>query len=148
MEGKVTSELDGSTDTTATEAVNERGAAKAKVVGRADDNRGDRRVTETENGRDSDVADNEPRHTTEAMHRKEGPNIKLNNNINDRDAGTKKKTTNVANLQRGCKITAWTQTQKEVSSKTRERARTDNVSNHYGDKGQVGETCMGHGKAL
>jgi len=76
MEGKVTSELDGSTDTTATEAVNERGAAKAKVVGRADNNRGDRRVTETENGRDSDVADNEPRHTTEAMHRKEEPNIK------------------------------------------------------------------------
>jgi len=61
MEGKVTSELDGSTDTTATEAVNESRAAKAKVVGRADDNRGDRRVTETEteNGRDSDVADNE-----------------------------------------------------------------------------------------
>jgi len=73
------------------------------VVGRADNNRGDRRVTETKNGRDSDVADNEPRHTTEAMHRKEGPNIKLNNN-NDRDAQTKKKT-NVANLQRGCKIT-------------------------------------------
>jgi len=80
MEGEVTSELDGPTDTTATEAVNESGAAKAKVVGRADDNRGDRRGTETENGRDSDVADNEPRHTTEAMHRKEGPNIKLNNN--------------------------------------------------------------------
>jgi len=64
----------------ATEAVNESGAAKAKVAGRADDNRGDRRVTETENGRDSDVADNKPRHTTEAMHRKEGPNITLNNN--------------------------------------------------------------------
>jgi len=62
------------------EAVNESGAAKAKVVGRADDNRSDRRVTETENGRDSDVADNEPRHTTEAMHREEGPNIQLNNN--------------------------------------------------------------------
>ena len=61
--------------------INESGAAKAKVVGRADDNRGDRRGTETENGRDSDVAENEePRHTTEAMHRKEGPNIKLNNN--------------------------------------------------------------------
>ena len=28
------------------------------------DDRGDRRATETENGRDSDVADNEPRHTT------------------------------------------------------------------------------------
>jgi len=82
MEGEVTSELDGPTDTTATEAVNESGAAKAKakVVERADDDRGDRRVTETENGRDSDVADNKPRHTTEAMHRKEGPNIKLNNN--------------------------------------------------------------------
>ena len=80
MEGEVTSELDGLTDTTATEAVNESGEAKAKVVGRADDNRGDRRGTETENGRDSDVADNEPRYTTEAMHRKEGPNIKLNNN--------------------------------------------------------------------
>jgi len=38
-EGEVTSELDGPTDTTATEAVNESGAAKAKVVGRADDNR-------------------------------------------------------------------------------------------------------------
>ena len=80
MKGEVTSELDGPTDTKATEAVNESGAAKAKVVGRADDNRGDRRVTETENGEDSAVADNEPRHTTEAMHRKEGPNIKLNNN--------------------------------------------------------------------
>ena len=32
MEGEVTSELDGPTDTTATEAVNESGAAKAKVV--------------------------------------------------------------------------------------------------------------------
>jgi len=30
-------ELDSPTDTTATEAVNESGAAKAKVVGRADD---------------------------------------------------------------------------------------------------------------
>jgi len=50
------------------------------VVGRADDKRGDRRATETENGRDSDVADNEPRHTTEAMHRKEERNIKLTNN--------------------------------------------------------------------
>jgi len=56
VEGEVTSELDGPTDTTAKEAVKESGAAKAKVVGRADDNRGDRRVTtETENGRDSDV---------------------------------------------------------------------------------------------
>jgi len=63
-EGEITSELDGPT---ATEAVNESGAAKAKVVGRADDNRGDMRATETENGRDSDVADNEPRQTTEAM---------------------------------------------------------------------------------
>jgi len=80
MEDEVTSELDGPTDTTATEAVNESGAAKAKVVGRADDNRGYRRATETENGRDSDVADNEPRHTMEAMHRKEGLNIKLTNN--------------------------------------------------------------------
>jgi len=64
MEGEVTLELDGPTDTTATEAVkvNESGAAKAKVVGWADDNRGDRRATETENGRDSDVADNESRH--------------------------------------------------------------------------------------
>ena len=104
MEGEVTSELDGPTDTTATEAVNESGAAKAKVVGRADDNRGDRRRTETENGRDSDVAENEPRHTMEAMHRKEGPNIKLNNNKRPR-CTEKKKTTNVANLQRGCKIT-------------------------------------------
>jgi len=60
------------------EAVNESGAAK--VVGRADDKRGDRRATETENGRDSDVADNKHGHTTEAMHRKEGPNIKLTNN--------------------------------------------------------------------
>ena len=51
----------------------------------------------------------------------------------------KKKTTNVANLQRGCKITAETHTQKEVSSKTRKRVRTDSVSNHYGDKGQVGD---------
>jgi len=74
------------------------------VVGRADDNRGDRRRTETENGRDSDVAENEPRHTMEAMHRKEGPNIKLNNNKRPR-CTEKKKTTNVANLQRGCKIT-------------------------------------------
>jgi len=49
MEGEVTSELDGPTDTTATEeAVNESGAAKAKVVGRADDNRGDRRATQTD----------------------------------------------------------------------------------------------------
>ena len=64
-------------------------------------------MTETENGRDGDVADNKPRHTTEAMHRKEGPNIKLNNNKQPRyrDAQTKKKTTNVANLRRECKIT-------------------------------------------
>ena len=40
MEGEETSELDGPTDTMATEAVNESGAAKAKVVGWADDNRG------------------------------------------------------------------------------------------------------------
>jgi len=67
-----------------------------------------------------------------------------------RDAQIKKKTTNVANLQRqmGCKITTYTQTQKEVSSTTRKRVRTDSVSNHYGDKGQVGDICMGHGKAL
>jgi len=80
MEGEVTSELDDLTDTTATEAVNETGVAKAKEVGRADDSRGDRRGTETENGRDSDVAENKPRHTTEAMHCKEGPGIKLKNN--------------------------------------------------------------------
>ena len=55
-------------------------------MGRADDNRGDRRAAvETEKGRDSDVADNEPRRprdaaTKEAMHRKEGPNLKLTNN--------------------------------------------------------------------
>jgi len=48
--------------TTATEAVNEVRAA-------TEDNRGDRRKTETKNGRDSDVADNEPRHTKEAMYR-------------------------------------------------------------------------------
>jgi len=104
MEGEVTSKLDAPTDTTATEAVNESGAAQ--VVGRADDNRGDRRSTwtEKENGRESDVADNEPRHTTEAMHRKEEkPNTKLILITNDRDAQTEKKTTNVANnLQRGC----------------------------------------------
>jgi len=50
---------------------------------------------------------------------------------------TEKKRTNVANLQRGCKITTQqTQTQREVSSKTRKRVRvrTDSVSNHYGDK--------------
>ena len=35
MEGEATSELGGPTDTTATEAVNESGAAKAKVVGGA-----------------------------------------------------------------------------------------------------------------
>jgi len=59
-------------------------------VGRADDNRGDRRATETEKGRDSDVdvANNEPRHTKEAMHRKEGPNLKLTDNKRDRDAQT------------------------------------------------------------
>ena len=105
MEGEVTSELDGSTDTTATEAVNESGAAKAKVVGRADDNRGDRRVAETENGRDSDVADNEPKHTTEAMHRKEGPNIKLNNNKRPRCTDKEENNQRSHNLQRGCKIT-------------------------------------------
>jgi len=54
--------------------------------------------TETKNGRDSDVADNEPKHTKEAVHRKEGPNLKLTNITNDRDAKTEKKTTNVANL--------------------------------------------------
>ena len=62
-------------------------------VGRAGDNRGDsRRATETENGRDSDVADNEPRHTTEAMHHKEGPNIKLTNTKRPRCTDRKKKT--------------------------------------------------------
>ena len=101
------------------------------------------RQRETDNGRDSsDVADNEPRRTTEAMHRKEGPNTASLLITNDRDAQTEKKTTNVANLQRqrGCKITTQTQTQREVSSKTRKRVRTgtDSVSNHYGDKGQVG----------
>jgi len=55
---KVILELDAPTDTTATEAVNEGGSAN-KVVGRADDNRGDRRATETEKSRDSDVAANE-----------------------------------------------------------------------------------------
>jgi len=119
------------------EAVNEGGAAKV-VVGRADDNnRGDRRATETETekGRDSNVADNEPRHTKEAMHHKEEPNLKLTNNKQPR-CTDRKKTTNVANLQRGGRTT---QTQREVSCKTRKRLRTDSVSNHYGDKGQVGD---------
>ena len=64
------------------------------MVGRADDNRGDRRATETENERDSDVADKEPRHMTEAMHRKEGPNIKLTNNKRPQCTGTNRKENN------------------------------------------------------
>jgi len=107
------------------EAVNESGAAK--VVGWADDDRGGRRTTKTENGRDSDVADKKPRHKTEAMHCKEGPNnIKLTNNKRSR-CRAEKKTTNAANLQRGCKITTrQTQTQREVSSKTRKRVESEN----------------------
>jgi len=59
MEGEVTSELDAPTDATVMEAVNESGAAK--VVGRADDDRGDRRATQRHRerkaeGTDSDVA--------------------------------------------------------------------------------------------
>ena len=115
---------------------------RQRVVGRADDNRVDRRVTETENGRDSDVAaDNEPRPTTEAMHRKdEGPYIKLTNNSNDRDAQTKKKTTNVANRTEGVQNNNIdTDTERSIKHKTRKRVRPDCVSNHYGDKGQVGD---------
>jgi len=83
----IISEPDAPTDTTATEAINK---------GRAttDDNRDDRRKTETKNGRDSDVADNEPRHTTEAMHRKEGPNLKLTNTNNKRPRCTDRKENN------------------------------------------------------
>jgi len=142
MEGEATSELDGPTDTTATEAVNESGAAKAKakVVGRADDNRGDRRGTETENGRDSDVADNESRHTTEAMHRKEGPNIKLNNNKRPR-CTDKKENNQRSQPTEGAQNknnNIDTDTERSIK-KTRKRLRTDSVSNHYGDKGQVGD---------
>jgi len=45
----------------------------------------------TEKGRDSHVADNEPRHIMEAMHRKEGTNLNLKLILiitNDRDAQT------------------------------------------------------------
>ena len=96
-EGEVISELNAATDTTATEAVHECGATK--LVGRADDNRGDRRVIETEKGRDSDVAGNKPRHTKEAMHRKEGVNLKLTNNKRPRCTDRKENNQRIANLQ-------------------------------------------------
>jgi len=97
----------------------------AKVVKRTDDNRGDRRdrretETETKKGRNSDVvADNEPKHTTEAMHRKEEPNLKLTNNKRKGCAQTYKKTTTpLANLQRRVRTT---QTRREIFHAKRER---------------------------
>ena len=140
MEVEVISELDAPTDTTVTEAVNEGGEPQRWWGGRTIT------ITEATGGRrrqrkertDSDVADNKPRHMKEAMHRKEGPNLKLTNNKQPH-CTDRRKTTNVANLQRGGRIT---QTQREVSCKTRKRLRTDSVSNHYGDKGQVGDMYM------
>jgi len=116
MEDEVISKPDALTNTTATEAVNKGRAA-------TDDNRGDRRKTEIKNGRDSDVADNEPKHTTEAMHRKERPNLKLTftNNVQTTAMHRQKRkqpTSNVANLQTEG-VQNNTHTQREVSSNTR-----------------------------
>jgi len=88
------------------------------------------------------------------MHRK-GPNLKLTNN--KRPRCTDRKENNQGGLFTYIHIHSQptegggqntTQTQREVSCKTRKRVRTDSVSHHYVETRVKWETCMGHGKAL